>query len=342
MSHVSVVIPAYNRAHLIGATLESVLAQTHRDIDIVVVDDASRDGTPDVVRKYCQSDPRLKLLVNSENLGLTGNWNRCLGLATGPLVQSVLSDDLVDSDYLASVVKVYERHPGAGMVAASCRYIDGNGRVIGEGQAGPDKYWPAGDEAVTALLTDGYPHVTGIVARKECYDTLGLFDETIWHGPDMEMACRIASRYGYFRFGSPKTSFRRHGSNMGALEYLRQDFLEVDSMKRRKTWSYLSPAGLARMGIPDLENHLGRIRADVAVGGAIVALAYGQSALSRWYLAEARSSDPGIRRNPRYWRARLAGLVPRVGRAVLERRMGITRGDRERAKVVVSESLAAR
>ena len=101
MPHISVTIPVYNRAHLIGRTIESVLNQEFQDFELLVVDDASSDDTTKVVQQYCRHDPRIKLVINPKNLGLTRNWNRCLDLARCSLVQILLSDDLIDADYLA-------------------------------------------------------------------------------------------------------------------------------------------------------------------------------------------------------------------------------------------------
>ena len=73
---VSVCIPAYNSAIYIKKTMESVLSQKYENIELVVVDDCSRDNTVEVVRSV--DDPRVRLVQNTDNLGMTGNWNKCL------------------------------------------------------------------------------------------------------------------------------------------------------------------------------------------------------------------------------------------------------------------------
>lgn len=321
MTHISVAIPVYNRAHLVGRTIESVLAQTFHDWDLLIVDDGSTDDSVAVVNTY--RDSRIHLERNPRNLGLTRNWNRCLELARGPLVQVLLSDDLIDSDYLQLVSDTFEQYPGVGMVAASCRYIDANDRVIHPGAPRSSHLFRAGDEAVATLLTGGYPHVSSIVFRRECYERLGKFDERIWHGPDMEMDARIASQYDYYRFGSVHTSFRRHGTNMGCLEYLREDFLTTDMFKRRKTWEYLSTESRQRLGIQDLEESLRQVVAQSAVAGAIVTIAYGRTELTHFYLRQAAKLDPGIWRSPAFWKAAALSLIPPLGQRVMGRRMNI-------------------
>ena len=334
MPHISVMIPVYNQAHLIGRTIESVLSQEFQDWDLVIVDDASRDNTVEVANEYCRLDPRLQLVVNEENLGLTRNWNRCLELATGPLVQILQSDDLIDPDYLAMVSQVLVETSQVGFVAACCRYIDSDDQIIHPGTPRPARLYQAGDEAVTALLTGGWPHVSSIVMRRECYEKLGKFNEEIWHGPDGEMFTRIASQYDFYHFGSVHTSFRRHGSNMGSLEYLRKDFLSIDMRKKYLAWSYLSPSGYRRLGVEDLQGYVARNVAQAALTGATVTIAYGRPDLSRFYLGQAVKLDPRSWRQRQFWKVLALLLAPGIGKRIMQFRMRITDVDRVTAKVI--------
>lgn len=336
MPHISVTIPVYNRAHLVGRTIESILNQQFQDFDVIVVDDASEDNTVDVVKRYCERDPRVKLEVNSRNLGLTRNWNRCLELASGPLVQIMQSDDLIDSDYLQKASDIFDLYPSIGFVAATCRYIDAEDRIIGTNPAVEPRLYQAGDEAVTALLTGGYPHVSSIVMSRSCYDAVGRFDEAIWHGPDMEMDVRLAAHSGFYHFGDVHTSFRRHGSNMGNLEYLRGDFLEVDTLKKRKTWGYLSPDGLSKLGINNLEEHIARDAALSALYGAIITISYGRPRLTRYYLRQAIMHNRQMLRTRRWWLAVALSIIPPLGQRVMAHRLHIGDTDRKTADVVES------
>jgi glycosyltransferase involved in cell wall biosynthesis len=334
MPPISVVLPTFNRAHLIGQTIDSVLNQEFQDWNLVIVDDASQDNTIEVVSEYCGRDPRLRLVVNEKNLGLTRNWNRCLDLATGPLVEILQSDDLIDPDYLQIASQVFVENPQIGFVAASCRYIDRDGRLIHPGYPRPAQLYQAGDEAVTALLTGGWPHVTSIVIRRECYEKLGTFNEQIWHGPDGEMFTRIASRYDFYHFGGIHTSFRRHGSNMGVFEYLRPDFLTVDMYKKRLTWSYLSPEGLRRLGVEDLDQFITQDGVRAALTGATVTIAYDRADLSRFYLRQALQLDRRAWRHRQFWKALALLSIPSLGTRVMQARMGISDTDRMTVRAV--------
>ena len=327
MPHISIAIPTFNRGHLIGATIESVLQQEFQDFDLLVVDDASIDNTLEVVREYCQGDSRVRLVINPRNLGLVRNWNRCLDLSGGPLVQLLQSDDLVDANYLRLVSQTFDLYPELGFVAASCRYIDDASEIIHPGTPRAPQYYHAGDEAVSALLTGGFPHVSSLIVRQECYGRQGKFDERIWHGPDVEMDARIASKYDFYHLGGVHTSFRRHGTNMGNLEYLRKDFLEIDRLKKEKAWNYLSPQGRADLGVCDLENYLNHEMARVALRGSILTVTHGRHALAADYFRQALKYDPGVFQNQLFWKSAALLAFPPLGRRLMQSRMKISARD---------------
>ena len=93
---VSICIPAYNNAGYIKKTVESILNQTYRNIELIVVDDKSTDDTVEILESI--EDTRLKIYKNEENLGMAGNWNRCLSLARGEFIKLICADDMIDAN----------------------------------------------------------------------------------------------------------------------------------------------------------------------------------------------------------------------------------------------------
>lgn len=338
MPHVSVMIPAYNRAHLVDKTIDSLLGQTHRDFTVTVIDDASTDDTREVVGAYCREYPgRVRLISNEDNLGLTRNWNRCVACAKGPLIQLVLSDDLIDSTYLEVAAAAFDRYANLGLVAASCRYIDGRGRVIDPGRERPPGLYAAGDEAVQALMTGGHPHVSSLVTHKRCYDALGAFREDIWSGPDVEMDTRIASRFSYHHVGAVCTSFRRHGSNMGNIEYLRPGYLACYRRTLELSWGYLSTEARCALRINNLEAYIDSRVSESAIMGARAAVAYGEGALGREYLRRAVSLRAGCIASIPFWKSFTVCMTPGLGRRYMQRRLAVTPQERTGALAFVTQ-----
>jgi GT2 family glycosyltransferase len=123
---VSVVIPSYNRAHLIGETIESVLAQTYRPVEIIVVDDGSRDDTRAVVQRY---GPEVRYLYQS-NAGVSAARNTGLAAARGEFIALLDSDDIWLPWKLAAQVALLRRYADVGMVWTDMRAIDEGGYLL--------------------------------------------------------------------------------------------------------------------------------------------------------------------------------------------------------------------
>ena len=125
---VSVVIPAYQNVDTIAATVSSVLAQTFRDVEVVVTDHDSTDGTVEVLRQF--EDPRLTVLSTPAGGGAERNWNEALGAAKAPYLKLVCGDDLLYPDCLAEQVRALDDNPSAALVAARRDVVDPAGRPL--------------------------------------------------------------------------------------------------------------------------------------------------------------------------------------------------------------------
>ena len=128
---VSVCIPSYRGAAHIAATVESVLAQTFDDFELVIVDDDSPDDTAGVVARY--ADPRIRFLRNARRLGAEGNWNRCLELARGRFFKLLPQDDLLAPECIERQVRVLEEDSGSkplAFVFCARDIIDAGGRRV--------------------------------------------------------------------------------------------------------------------------------------------------------------------------------------------------------------------
>jgi glycosyltransferase involved in cell wall biosynthesis len=114
---VSVCIPTYNGQEYLRECLDSVLAQTFPDFEILVVDDHSRDDTLAILGEYAKRDRRIRVERNPVNFGIVGNWNRCVELAHGEWIKFVFQDDLISPTCLEKLVSAC----GTGFPMAVCR-----------------------------------------------------------------------------------------------------------------------------------------------------------------------------------------------------------------------------
>jgi glycosyltransferase involved in cell wall biosynthesis len=126
---VSVVVPSYNNADFIEATMDSILAQTFEDFELVVADHSSADGTWERLQRY-RTDPRVRLLRTQTGGGAPRNWARVTSMAAGELVKLVCGDDLIYPDCLRLQVEAMDANPSVVLVAAQRDLIDARGGIV--------------------------------------------------------------------------------------------------------------------------------------------------------------------------------------------------------------------
>jgi len=182
---VSVVIPTYNHAHLLGRALVSALTQTFQDVEVIVVDDASEDGTAEVIARL--GDPRLRLLRRSRHEGAARAWNAAIAEARGEWIAFLDSDDEWLPEKLA-------RQLACARNAASviyCRYYRQN--TDGARALLPTRPLAEGDVLDELLARTAVPTTSGYVVRRCALLEVGGFDETLASGQDYNLLLKLAS-----------------------------------------------------------------------------------------------------------------------------------------------------
>lgn len=189
---VSVVLPTYNRAQLLGDSVQSVLNQTYDDFELIVVDDASTDDTEDVIRDI--GDSRVKYIEHDENEGAPAARNTGLKHADGHLISFQDSDDTWEPRKLELQVRSFENASSnvgvvyTGMMRErdhSTVYIPYSSVEMTEG-----------DIRSSISKQNFIPTQTAMV-RKQCFDEVGYFDEKTWPISDWELWIRISKQYQF-------------------------------------------------------------------------------------------------------------------------------------------------
>ncbi len=186
---ISVIIPSYNCARYVGQAIDSVLAQTYKNIEIIVVDDGSKDETEKAVKPYVNRVTYIK----KQNGGPASARNVGLTKAKGELIGFLDADDLWLPDKLTRQLKVLQENPRVGLVSCSSYQIDLTGKIIGE-----YKYVNPTDPQQFCrgfFMRNMVGGGSSSLVRKECFDKLGGFDETLRGTEDWDMWRRIAMVY---------------------------------------------------------------------------------------------------------------------------------------------------
>ena len=187
-SIISVIIPTYNRAHLIGRTIKSILNQTFQDFEIIVVDDGSVDDTEEVVRSF--DDPRIKYLKHQKNLGASTARNTGIKNSRGEYIAFLDSDDEWLPEKLKKQINIFQRAPDkVGLVYSWAEMIDEKGELFRK------LNFVVKGRVLQNILRGNFIPSSTVVVKKKCFDEVGLFDESFASCQDREMWTRIATKY---------------------------------------------------------------------------------------------------------------------------------------------------
>ncbi len=222
MPKVSVILTTYNRTHLVGEAIESVLAQTYQDWELIVMDDGSADGTGDIVKAFAQKDSRVRC-IHRENMGISAVRARSIAFAEGEYITFLDDDDEFAPDKLERQVSFLDAHPEAGLVYSYVDMIDAEKKLI--------RKWPyRAAESFVALIKDCVIQPNATLVRMECFKRLGTFRLDFKGGDDYEMWLRIAKFYPIAFLPFTAGTYRWHTSNF-SHDWKKRCFNDVNVFK---------------------------------------------------------------------------------------------------------------
>jgi len=203
--NVSVCIPVYNGEQFLAETMRSVLDQTYRDFELVVLDNASTDATGRVARSF--SDPRVRVETNPATIPQTANWREVIRLCRAPLIKLVCADDLLHPRCLEYQVGPMDADPGLAVVAARRHMVDERSRVLvpRRGLGGLTGV-RSSVEVARAVVRNGANPIgepNGVLFRREHYFAVGGWRPEWRWVMDLDLWLRLL-QYGEF-LGLPET-----------------------------------------------------------------------------------------------------------------------------------------
>ncbi len=237
---ISVIIPNYNYAHFLPQAIESVLAQTYPRIEIVVVDDGSKDNSIEVLKSY---GARVRV-IEQQNQGVARVRNRGVAESGGEYVAFLDADDLWLPSKIEKQVARLLAEPGLGLVHCGVEEIDKAGaplRLLLNGQEG----WVAKELVLfeRAVILGGG---SGFIVSRSVFESLGGFDARLSTSADWDFFFRVAARHKIGFLPEPLVRYRMHGTNMhGNIKLMEHDMLlayskaftepapEIERLRRR-------------------------------------------------------------------------------------------------------------
>lgn len=225
MSKISIIIPTFNRRDYITTALDSVLKQTHKDYEIIIIDDGSNDDTKDVLKPY-QNNIRY---FYQGNKGIPTTRNRGIREAGGDYIAFLDSDDYWLPKKLERQMECFSKNPDYGMVATRCSSIRPDGSLREKNRPGKSGW------VLIDLFKANFIRTSSAMIKKECLDTVGVFDESLPECEEYDLWLRIAKKYPVGFINDPLAVYTDNPKGVStdslAGRLLRLKVLEKDYLK---------------------------------------------------------------------------------------------------------------
>jgi glycosyltransferase involved in cell wall biosynthesis len=213
MPRVSVLMPAYNVERYVADAAHSVLRQTYTELELIIANDGSTDGTAAEAERVRASDPNRVRVLTLENRGPSGARNAGLGIARGEFLALLDSDDMWEPPFLASQMAVFDAHPEVDLVSGNGRYL--GGRLHGQ----PTRPWPDPRPplSLSTIVSDPEAVFVMTVFRRRVVDCIGGFDERLRGNEDFDYWLRAAlAGFRFWRNDEPLGWYRRREDSLSA------------------------------------------------------------------------------------------------------------------------------
>lgn len=226
---VSIVMPTYNRGHMVAQALDAVLGQTYTHLELIVVNDGSSDNTQDVLARYADADRRVRV-INKENEGIPDTVNRGFREATGEYVTWTSDDNYYYPQAIEAMVEFLEANPDTAFVYADSRYIDGEGRDLGVHEA-----------AEPESLEHHCAPAGCLLLRRTVFEQVDMFRREWVRCHDFDFYHRVYKRFEVARLPRVLYEYRFHEKSMSGdhvahvLEHSRLMASYADDPKGRRT-----------------------------------------------------------------------------------------------------------
>lgn len=224
----SIIIPTRNRGKRIKKAIESVLEQTYKNFELIIINDASTDGTGEIISKFARKDPRIKVITNEINLGLARSLNKAIKISCGEYIARLDDDDFwSDARKLEKQIDFLEKKLDYMLVGGGVIRIDEQGKEIIR------FYLPREDEEIrrTVLLGNPFAH-SSVVFRKEAWEKSGGYDENLPFSEDWDLWMRFGKLGKFYNFPEYFIYYSQSIKSMSSSNIRRNIKINVELAKK--------------------------------------------------------------------------------------------------------------
>ena len=217
---VSVIVPAYNHEKYIKQSMLSIYGQTYKNIELIILNDGSKDNTGRIIQDIIPLFPDMKTVyLAKENEGICKTLNRGISISSGNYICFLASDDYWEKTRIEEGVRFLESNKNVGMIFSDSFFVK-NDTILPE-------LWSDYKKSLKKYFINGFPRVNiyerliidtpipalTVMIRRECFDIIGVFDETLLYEDD-DMWLRISRKYTVGYIDKPLAYYRIHDKNV--------------------------------------------------------------------------------------------------------------------------------
>ncbi len=211
---VSVIMSVYNGERYLKEAIGSILNQTFKDFEFIIVDDGSIDRTSEILKECAEKDERIRIITNSENIGLTKSLNKAIKFAKGEYIARMDADDISLPERLKKQVDFLTNYPNFGLVGCNAIVIDEKGNFV--------KNVILSEELNSALKKRNRLVHGSVMFRRAVIEKTGGYNEQIFYAQDYEMFLRISKISEIGRINKFLYKLRVHKGSLSYKKFFKQ------------------------------------------------------------------------------------------------------------------------
>lgn len=229
-------MPVYNGGEYLEESIVSIIAQTFEDWELIVVDDGSTDDSASVIKRYAESDSRIKYHANEKNLGLIATLNKAIALCTGAYIARMDADDVSMADRFEKQYRFLEDNKDIAMCGTDAILIDSAGNSTGKiSGLETDEYL-----RVNLLFTTSFVHPSMMIRTGVLKEN--LYDNAYKHAEDYELWCRIARKHKVANLPRSLLKYRWHTANVSVVNQKAQEDIKQKIIREQLLSIGLNPS----------------------------------------------------------------------------------------------------
>jgi glycosyltransferase involved in cell wall biosynthesis len=217
---VSIIMPAFNAEKYIKESIISMIQQTYNNFELIICDDASTDGTNEIIRNFAKLDLRIRSLRNKKNQGISNTLNSCIKRSTGDFIARMNADDIMFKNRINDQVQYLMKNNEIYIIGGGVDLINSNGVLI------KSRSYPKSNEDINKKLFYYNPFCHPcLMFRREVFAAVGVYNSKFDGAEDLDFIGRVLSKFKGANLDQTILKYRIHQNSISSIQASKQELL---------------------------------------------------------------------------------------------------------------------